>query len=55
LVQTIDQRQFGKREGETHPTAVNGALVAPGAEHLVRDGDLLTLAGVSFTVSIIGA
>jgi hypothetical protein len=54
FVQAIDQRQFGKKDGETHPTAVNGALVAPGGEYLVRDGDLVALAGVSFTVNIMG-
>jgi hypothetical protein len=55
FVQPLDQRLFGKKkEEDTHPTAVNGALVAPGTEHQVRDGDLVTLAGVNFTVNILG-
>lgn len=54
FVKPIDQRVFGKRDGETHPTALNGALVPPGTEREVRDGDLVTLAGVNFTVNILG-
>ncbi|MEM7016549.1 MAG: FHA domain-containing protein [Pseudomonadota bacterium] len=51
FITPIDQKLFER--DFTNPTFVNQYAVAPNTRHPIKNGDTLTLAGVSFTVKMI--